>query len=86
MKKVDFSDEDIIKAKVTYMNSIKELEDNPENLLSMYIGMEYLKSDDIPTRIKKINKVTRNNIIKVASKIHLDTIYLLEGGETDAEE
>lgn len=80
-----FTDEDIIKAKVTYMNSIKELEDNPENLLSMYIGMEYLKSDDIPTRITKINKVTRSNIIKLASKIHLDTVYLLEGGDVDAE-
>ena len=86
MQKGDFSNEDIIKAKVTYMNSIKELEDNPENLLSMYVGMEYLKSDDIPTRIKKINKVTKNNIVKVASKIHLDTIYLLEGGDSDAEE
>jgi len=82
----NFSDEDIIKAKVTYINSIKELEDNPESILSMYIGMEYLGSDDIPTRIAKINQVTRANIISIASKIHLDTIYLLEGGDDSAKE
>lgn len=84
MAKGDFSNEDIIKAKVTYINSIKELEDNPESILSMYVGMEYLNSDDIPTRIAKINKVTKANIVSLASKIHLDTIYLLEGGDSDA--
>ena len=55
MEKGEFESDDIMKAKVTYMNSIKELEDNPQNLLSMYTGMEYLGSDDITTRIKKIS-------------------------------
>lgn len=83
MQKGSFSDEDIIKAKVTYMNSIKELEDNPQNLLGMYAGIEYLKSDDIDTRIKKINRVTKKSVMKLANKIHLDTIYLLEGALED---
>ena len=78
-----FTKEDIMRAKVTYMNSIKELEDNPQNLLSMYTGMEYLKSDDIETRIKKISRVSKKNITKLASKLHLDVIYLLEGDESE---
>lgn len=85
MQKGNFKDEDIIKAKVTYMNSIKELEDNPQNLLGMYAGIEYLKSDDIDTRIKKINRVTKKSVMKFAQKIHLDTIYLLEGVEENEE-
>ena len=82
MAKGDFSNEDIMKAKVTYMNGLKELEDNPQNLISLYAGMEYLDSDDIDKRICNINKVSKSHIMSLASKVHLDTIYLLEGGGT----
>ena len=85
MKKGKFSNEDIIKAKVTYINSLKELEDSPQSLISLYAGMEYLGSDDIGERLTKINKVTPTDVVRLASKIHLDTIYLLEG-EIDEEE
>ena len=79
MKKGKFTDEDIIKGKITYINSLKELEDSPQSLISLYAGIEYLNSDDINQRLIKINKVTKANVVKLASKIHLDTIYLLEG-------
>jgi len=79
MRKGKFEDDDIIKAKITYINSLKELEDSPQSLLSLYAGIEYLNSDDIDNRFIKINKVTKANVVKLASKIHLDTIYLLEG-------
>lgn len=78
-----FSDEDIIKAKVTYINSIKELEDSPQSIVSLYAGMEYLGSDDIENRIKMINKVTRKKVINLAKKVHIDLIYLLEGVDED---
>ena len=84
MKKGKFTDEDIIKAKITYINSLKEIEDNPDSLLSLYAGIEYLNSDDLDTRFTKINKVTHKDVVKLSSKIHLDTIYLLEG-EADEE-
>lgn len=83
MKKGDFSNEDIIKAKITYINSIKELEDDPQSILSLYTGIEYLKSDDVDTRFKKINNVTKSNVVKLANKIHLDTVYLLEGEDNE---
>ena len=79
MKKGKFDDDDIIKAKITYVNSLKELEDSPQSLISLYAGMEYLNSDNLDQRFIKINKVTKANVVKLASKIHLDTIYLLEG-------
>ena len=78
-----FTKEDIMKAKVTYINSIKELEDNPQNLLSMYTGIEYLKSDDIDGRIKKLSKVTKKDITRLASKMHLDVRYMLKGEENE---
>ena len=82
MIKGDFTNDDIVKAKITYLNSLKELEDNPQSILSLYVGMEYLNSHDLNTRINNINKVTKSDVVKLASKIHLDTIYLLEGGDT----
>ena len=85
MKKGKFSDDDIIKAKITYINSLKELEDSPESLISLYAGMEYLNSDTLEDRFTKINKVTKEDVIKLASKIHLDTIYLLEGEDNEEE-
>lgn len=85
MKKGKFSDDDIIKSKITYINSLKELEDNPENLIGLYSGIEYLNSDDLENRFSKINKVTKNDVIKLASKIHLDTVYFLEGESHEKE-
>ncbi len=82
MKKGKFTNDDIMKAKITYVNSLKELEDNQDNIISLYAGIEYLKSDDLDTRFLKINKVTKKDVMKLASKIHLDIVYLLEG-DTD---
>ena len=85
MRKGKFEDEDIIKAKITYINSLKELEDSQDSLISLYAGIEYLGSDNLDNRLKKINKVTKENVIKLASKIHLDTVYLLEGEDNEEE-
>lgn len=85
MKKGKFSDDDIIKAKITYINSLKELEDSPQSLLSLYAGIEYLNSDTLEERFNKINKVTKEDVIKLANKIHLDTVYLLEGESNEEE-
>ena len=83
MKRGNFSDDDIIKAKITYINSLKELEDSPDSLISLYAGIEYLNSDSLEDRFIKINKVTKADVIKLASKIRLDTIYMLEGEDNE---
>lgn len=85
MKKGKFSNEDIIKAKITYVNSLKELEDSPQSLLGLYAGIEYLGSDDLDARFNKINRVTHSDVVRLAAKIHLDTIYLLEGDSSEKE-
>ena len=85
MMKGDFSNDDIVKAKVTYLNSLRELEDNPQSILSMYVGMEYLNSHDMHQRINNINKVTKSDVVALANKVHLDTVYLLEGGDKSGE-
>lgn len=74
-----FDDEKIENAKTTYISGLSELEDSPESIVSLYAGIEYLNADTIEKRKENIMKVTKDDIIKVANKIHLNTIFLLEG-------
>lgn len=79
MEKGLFTDEDIEAAKTTYISSFESITDNPSSIINTYISKEYLDMDLIDDRMKNINKVNRDMIISVSKKIHLDTIYLLEG-------
>lgn len=81
MKNGKFEEEDITNAITAYKSSLKAFEDNPESMISLYAGIEYLDSDTIEDRIKNIEKVDRKAIEALAQKIKLDTIFFLEGSE-----
>ena len=81
----NFNDEEIEKGKITYLSTFKELEDSIYSILNLYISKEYLDLDLLDERKKEIVKVTKEDIINFSKKIHMDTIFLLEG-ESDAEE
>ncbi len=81
MKKGDFTEEDINKAIQIYKNSLEEIEENPEYLMEAYYLMDLIGIDNLDTRRIKITEVTKENIIKIAKKIKIDTIYLLEGDD-----
>jgi predicted Zn-dependent peptidase len=76
-------DSDIDKAKATYYNSCKEILDSPGDIINTYVSHEYLKTDLLENRMEQINLITKDMIVKFAKKIHLDTIFLLEGGSLD---
>jgi len=76
-----FTEKEIKSAIMTYLSTYKEIQDNENSVLVNYITTEYLKIDPIEIRQKQIKKVTKEMIIEVSKKIHLDTIFLLEGNE-----
>lgn len=86
MKKGIFEDSKIENAKTTYISGLTELLDSPQSIISLYSGMEYLDSDDIETRKENIMKVTKEEIMEYAKKVHLNMIFLLEGCDNDEEE
>lgn len=86
MKQGQFDESKMDNAKITYINGLTELEDSPDNIISLYAGMEYLDADSIEERKNNIMKVTKDDITKLASKIHLNTIYLLEGSDDNEKE
>lgn len=73
------SDEDISRAKVTYINAWKEIMDNPLSIINMYLSHEYYNLDLVDERIKNIETVTKNDIILLANKLKLNATYLLKG-------
>ena len=77
------SEEDITKSKIAYISSFKELQDNPSAIIRNALSHEYIQTDLIEESIKNIELVTKDMITNVAKKVHLDTIYLLEGSSKD---
>ncbi len=81
MQKGDFKEEEIEKAKTTYLASLKGLDDYPNSILNIYISKEYLDYDLTEERKKQIEKITKEDIVSLSKKIHPDTIFLLEGSK-----
>lgn len=81
LKEGNFDDEDIEKAIISYKTACKEILDSPLSILSSYLGKIYGTSDLLDERNKNIEKVTKNDVIVLANKLHLDTIYFLKGDE-----
>ena len=78
----DFTIDNINNAKETYISLLKEIEDNPDAIIETYLAKDLLNLGDIEERKKEIMKVTYEDIIKVAKKVKIDTIFLLEGDNT----
>ena len=84
MENGNFTEEDINQAKITFLASLKEIEDTANGIINIYEAHEYLDYDLLEERAKEIEKVTKEDIINVSKKMYLDTIYLLEGDKKDA--
>ena len=79
MGKGDFNDTDIEAAKTTYINSLRDIEDYQSGILKMYESHEYFKYDNLDDRCKKIQEVTKKDIVDLNKKIYMDSIFVLEG-------
>lgn len=79
MKKGKFSEKDIKVAKEFYSTIQEELEENEHRLINDCLSKLVLGVDSIEERVAKMNKVTKQDIVKAAKKINMDTIFLLEG-------
>ena len=68
-------------AKITYLSAYEEVNDSIYSILNNYVTREYLKTDLIDTKKRKIKKVTKKDILNVIPKIHPAIVYLLKGGK-----
>ena len=79
IKNGNFDDVEIEKARTIYKNSCIEMLDNEASIMNNYMSHEYLDTDLLEDRIKYIDKITKEDVINVASKVKINTIYMLEG-------
>ena len=79
MKKGDFTEEEIQNAKKGIIATIKTIEDEQDTEVSYYFGQE-LSNQKVSVKeyIDKIEKVNKKNIIDIANKITINTIYFLK--------
>ncbi len=79
MKKGKFSLELFNSVKQIYYNSLIEIEDCNDWLVENFNAYLFIGCDKLEDRKKMMEKVTRQDVINLANKIHIDTVYLLEG-------
>ncbi len=73
------SDEVLDKAKEYYTSALDDIIESAFQIIESYYMIELLGVDDIETKRKKMLKVTKDEVIAVAKKLKLNTIYVLEG-------
>ena len=79
MTKGNFTEEHIEIVKENYLSLLKEIEDNENAIMETYLAKDLLNLGDIEERKKEVMKVTKEDIIEVAKKVKIDTVFLLEG-------
>lgn len=77
LKKNLISDEELMYSKQSYINSLKEAEDNQNRQLDSFYLQEALNLDTIDEMIEKINAVTKEQVQNMARKLTKDTLYIL---------
>ncbi len=78
MKKGEFTQEDIQNAKNLIFSTIANIEEEQDTEISYYFGQELAKSNvTIEEYRKKIEEITKEQIVELAKKIEINTIYFL---------
>ena len=73
----NISDEEVLYAKRSYITSYMELQDKITNVIGSYNKLNLFDIKDDNELIENINKVTKEQIQNVASKVEINTIYFL---------
>lgn len=81
LKKGNITDEEIESAKKTYISSSLMMLDNLTSITHTISSYDTLGKDNYSKRLNIIKNINKEDIIKVANSIHIDTVFLLEEGD-----
>ena len=84
MSEGNFSEEDLNNAKNLLLSTIQNIPEEQDTEITYYFGQELAGTQDtIEMYQEKIKKVTKQDVIEVANKIQINTIYFLtnQGGQ-----
>lgn len=79
MEKGNFSSELFEGVKEIYYNSLIKIEDSQSEIVGNYTSELFTHNNKIDVRKKQMEKVTKEDVMNLAKKVHIDTVYLLKG-------
>ena len=78
MKNGEFTDEDLENAKKGIIATIKTIPEEQDTEISYCFGQELVETKvSLEEYIEKIKKVTKQNVVDIAKKVNINTIYFL---------
>ena len=79
MKNGKFTEEDIKQAKINIISTIKFIPEEQDTELLYYFSQELSGYQmDYEKYIQKVNSITKKDVINLAQKIQINTIYFLK--------
>lgn len=87
MKNGVFSDEDIENAKKGIISGIKSIDDEQDTEITYFFGQELTDTKTtLEEYIEKVQKVTKEAIVKIANSVTVNTVYFLKDNGSAKEE
>ncbi len=81
MQKGDFTDEEFNIAKENIMAVLEKNQDDPSIIMRYYTFNHLMDIPLIEERMDILKTITKDDIVKLAKKVKLNTIYILESGK-----
>ncbi len=79
MKQGDFTEGDIEVAKKGMIDAIQTIDDEQDTEIMYFFGQEFCQNKlDIEQYSNRIEKVTKEDVLQIAQKVEIDTIYFLK--------
>ncbi len=79
IKKGDFTEEEVEDAKQGIIASIKTIDDEQDTEITYFFGQELSNNKcNIEQYISKISEVTKDDVIDIANKVSINTVYFLK--------
>ena len=86
MKNGVFTDEDIENAKKGIISAIKSIDDEQDTEITYFFGQELTDTKtSLEEYMEKVQKVSKEDIIKVANAVNVNTVYFLKDNSSAKE-
>ena len=77
----DITSEELEAARTQLLSALRTAMDAPNRLDDFFIGQAIVPTPDLPQQMERIKRLTVDDLVAVANRLSLDTIYFLKGVE-----
>lgn len=74
------TDKELDRSKTLYVSVLNDVMESPSSIMEMYFAELYLDNDSYEKQLEMVNSITKEDIVRVANLLKIDTIYLLKEG------